>query len=75
MYGAVWCSHCQTEKASFGSSFQYVPYVECPESPNLCLEKGIEGYPTWVDENGVKYVGEQGLEKLSQISGCELPAN
>ena len=75
MYGAVWCSHCQTEKARFGSSFQYVPYVECPESPNLCLEKGIEGYPTWVDENGVKYVGEQGLKKLSQISGCELPAN
>ena len=72
MYGTVWCSHCKAEKARFGDSFKYVPYVECTENPNLCLEKGVEGYPTWIDENGLKYVGEQGLEKLSQISGCEL---
>jgi len=52
-----------------------VPYVECTENPNLCLEKGIESYPTWLDENGGKYIGEQGLERLSQISGCELPVN
>ncbi len=73
MYGAVWCSHCKAEKARFGDSFKYVPYVECTENPNQCLLKGVEGYPTWIDENGVKYVGEQGLEKLSKISGCELP--
>ncbi|MEK7088879.1 MAG: thioredoxin domain-containing protein [Patescibacteria group bacterium] len=75
MYGAVWCSHCKTEKARFGDSFKYVPYIECTENPNLCLEKGIDGYPTWIDEKGKKYAGEQGLEKLSEISGCELPAN
>lgn len=73
MYGAVWCSHCRAEKARFGNSFKYVPYVECTENPNLCVEKGIEGYPTWIDGNGVKYVGEQGLEKLSEISSCPLP--
>ena len=72
MYGTIWCSHCKAEKARFGDSFKYVPYVECTENPNLCLEKGVEDYPTWIDENGLKYVGEQGLEKLSQISGCEL---
>jgi len=75
MYGAVWCSHCKAEKERFGDSFKYVPYVECTENPNLCLEKGVEGYPTWIDESGVKYVGEQGLEKLSEISSCELPIN
>ena len=75
MYGAVWCSHCKTEKARFGDSFKYVPYVECTENPNLCLEKGVEGYPTWIDEKGEKYVGEQGLEKLSKISSCILPVN
>ena len=69
MYGAVWCSHCKAEKARFGDSFKYVPYVECTENPNQCLLKGVEGYPTWIDENGVKYVGEQGLEKLSKIIG------
>ncbi|MDD5152918.1 MAG: hypothetical protein PHS95_02930 [Candidatus Pacebacteria bacterium] len=75
MYGAVWCTHCKAEKALFGESFKYVPYVECTEDANLCLAKGIEGYPTWIDANGVKYTGEQSLEKLSEISGCELPAN
>lgn len=73
MYGAAWCSHCQTEKARFGDSFQYVLYVECPDNPNECLAKGVEGYPTWIDATGQKYIGEQGLEKLSEISGCELP--
>ncbi|PIP69176.1 hypothetical protein CO033_02515 [Candidatus Nomurabacteria bacterium CG_4_9_14_0_2_um_filter_32_10] len=75
MYGAVWCSHCNAEKARFQDSFKYVPYVECTENPNLCLEKGVEGYPTWIDKNGTKYAGEQGLEKLSEISSCELPTN
>jgi len=73
MYGAAWCSHCKAEKLRFEGSFKYVPYVECPENAQLCLEKGIEGYPTWIDENGEKYAGEQGLEKLAEISGCELP--
>jgi hypothetical protein len=75
MYGAVWCSHCKEEKARFGDSFKYVPYVECTENPNECLAKDIGSYPTWIDANGQKYVGEQGLEKLSEISGCQLPAN
>ena len=67
MYGTVWCSFCKKEKANFGNSFKYVPYVECTENPNLCLAKGIEGYPTWIDEKGQKYVGEQGLEKLKDV--------
>lgn len=75
MYGAVWCSHCKAQKALFGASFKYVPYVECTENPNLCLEKKVEGYPTWIDEKGTKYVGEQSLEKLAEISSCELPVN
>ncbi|MFA6586079.1 MAG: hypothetical protein WCS86_02870 [Candidatus Paceibacterota bacterium] len=75
MYGAVWCSHCKAEKALFGDSFKYVPYVECTEKADECLAKGIEGYPTWIDEKGVKYSGGQSLEKLSEISGCPLPIN
>jgi hypothetical protein len=75
MYGAVWCSACKAEKALFGDSFKYVSYVECTENPNECLAKGIEKYPTWIDEKEQKYVGVQGLEKLSEISGCQLPVN
>lgn len=72
MYGAAWCSHCQAEKLNFGDSFKYVPYVECTENPEACINKDIKGYPTWIDQAGKKYEGEQGLERLSQISGCPL---
>lgn len=73
MYGAYWCPHCQNEKKAFGDSFKYVPYVECTQETKLCLDKGINGYPTWIDANGKKYEGEQGLLGLSKISSCQLP--
>jgi hypothetical protein len=73
MYGAAWCSHCQNEKKAFEGSFKYVPYVECPDDPKKCLDKNVNAYPTWIFPDGKKLVGEQGLEKLSQESGCPLP--
>ncbi len=79
MYGADWCSHCQQEKANFKDAWQYINYVECPANPQKCLDAGIEGYPTWIFPStssgqvpGKKFVGYQGLEKLSQESGCQL---
>lgn len=72
MFGSEGCAHCANEKRRFGSSWKYVPYVECSDDPKLCLEKGIEGYPTWLLPDGTKLLGEQGLEKLSQASGCPL---
>lgn len=72
MYGAEWCVHCQNQKKLFGNSFKYVPYVECPENTKLCLDKGVDGYPTWIFPDGKKIEGEQTLEKLSQESGCTL---
>lgn len=75
MYGADWCSHCQNEKLAFGDSFRLVPYVECPQNIKACLDKGVEGYPTWILADGKKLVGERGLEKLSAESGCPLVKN
>ncbi|TSC85463.1 MAG: thioredoxin [Microgenomates group bacterium Gr01-1014_16] len=72
MYGADWCPHCQNQKKLFGSSFQYVPYVECPNVPKLCVDKGVNGYPTWI-LGDTKLEGEQSLAKLSEISSCPLP--
>lgn len=76
MYGAYWCGHCQNNKKIFGSSVQYISYIECdPNGQNseagLCAEKGIDGYPTW-EINGKFYPGEQSLSKLAQLSGCSL---
>ncbi len=72
MYGAEWCPHCQNEKKAFGDSFRYVPYVECPAQVAQCVALGIDAYPTWILGDGTRLVGEQGLEKLSEASGCIL---
>jgi len=53
MYGAYWCTHCQADKAAFGNSFKYVPYVECTEKVQECLAAGVEGYPTWIISNPI----------------------
>jgi len=50
MYGASWCPHCQQEKSYFGTSFKYIHYVECPDNTDLCIAKGVQGYPTWIQE-------------------------
>lgn len=72
MYGADWCSHCQNEKKAFGDAFKRVPYVECPDNPQKCIDAGIKGYPTWIWPDGKRLEGEQGLEKLAKESGCPL---
>jgi len=57
-YGAFWCTHCQDQKAEFGSAKQYLPYVECanPDSTQkqICKDNQIEGYPTWTFKDGIK---------------------
>ncbi len=73
MYGTYNCPHCLNEKKAFGSSFQYISYIECTQEPNKCVNAGISEVPTWVFSDGKKLVGEQGVEKLSQESGCPLP--
>lgn len=70
MYGAYWCTHCQNQKALFGSSFEKIKYVECTENEKECVEKGVEGYPTWILSDGTKLTGEQTLESLASSTGC-----
>ena len=72
MYGAYWCPHCQAQKKLFGDSFQYVPNVECTQQTALCLEKKIEGYPTWIAADGTRFSGQLTLEKISEITQCKL---
>ena len=71
MYGTEWCSHCQNQKKLFGKSFKFIDYIDCDRSKGLCLTNGIKGYPTW-KINGESYPGEQSLERLAQLSNCEL---
>lgn len=71
MYGTEWCSHCKAQKNMFGSSFQYVDYVDCDLRKDECTEAGVKAYPSWVI-NGTHYRGEQPLYKLASLAGCEL---
>ena len=58
-YGAFWCPHCQAQKKLFGSSVKFLPYIECstPDASSqtqICTDKKIESYPTWVFPNPIK---------------------
>ncbi|MFA5827625.1 MAG: thioredoxin domain-containing protein [Candidatus Paceibacterota bacterium] len=76
-YGAFWCVHCQEQKTEFGSSKQYLPYIECANSDNtqiqICIDKKIEGYPTWVFKDGSRLSGKLSLETLAEKTQCILP--
>ena len=72
MYGADTCSHCQNQKKLFGSSFQYITYVDCNKSSTQCSVAGIEKIPTWEFADSSKEVGEQTFEALSAKTNCVL---
>jgi glutaredoxin len=75
MYGAFWCPHCATQKELFGDAAKAVPYIECDPKgeaaqPQVCVDKGIQGYPTW-EINGELYTGTRTLKELATLSGFE----
>jgi len=77
MYGAYWCPHCDSQKQMFGDAVQHIDYVECDAEgenaqPQLCRDKGISGYPTWIIQ-GEKMTGVQSLESLASATGCQAP--
>ncbi|MFM7088347.1 MAG: thioredoxin domain-containing protein [Candidatus Paceibacterota bacterium] len=77
-YGAFWCPHCQTQKKMFGKSAKLLPYVECstPDGngqTQICMEKNIEGYPTWEFADGSRLNGEVSFAALAEKTGCEVP--
>lgn len=85
-YGAFWCPHCQAQKAMFGKSAKYLPYVECstPDSRGqlpICVNAGVTSYPTWEFATGTtasttstyRVTGEVELSELAEKTNCELP--
>jgi hypothetical protein len=77
MYSAWWCPHCQDQKKLFGNSFQHIDNTECsdPGSKNMnqiCKDAGVEGYPTWVFDDGSRESGRLSLEQLSDRTDCQI---
>jgi len=78
MYGTFWCPHCAKTKKKFGESFRHINYVECDpngenEQSELCLEKEIDKYDTWVFSDGSRFISEPSFKELSEGSGCPAP--
>jgi hypothetical protein len=79
MYGAFWCPHCQEQKEEFGSSFEYVNYIECGVKGDLhaqtpvCKAAGINHYPTWEFPDKTRIEGKESFQSLSDRTGCTLP--
>ena len=78
MYGLYWCPHCADQKRLFGTSFEYVPYVECAirgskEMAPECKAAGAKLFPSWQFGAEPPKEGVQSLQELSQKSGCSLP--
>ena len=75
MYGLYWCTHCADQKKMFGSSFQYVPYIECgvkgsrQEQPQ-CVQANVKNFPTWEFPGGSRHEGVLPLKDISERSGC-----
>ena len=75
MYGASWCPHCQALKATFGNSFQYVKYVECPENiVALIRELTAIRHGFWAQRLiDVGFAGDATMQLLASSTGCVLP--
>ena len=75
-YGTSWCPFCQQQKEMFGKSQKYLHYVECSggRSGSIseeCRNLGIQSVPAWINE-GETYQGLQQLDRLAEITGCEI---
>lgn len=78
MYGSFLCAHCDDQKKLFGSSFRYVPYVECSVRGSRqmtfpCIAAQIRYTPTWIFADSERRTGLQSLKDLSAKTGCTLP--
>jgi len=78
MYGLYWCPHCLEQKAMFGQSFHYIPYVECAikgssELAPECKVAGAKLFPSWQFGLDPPKEGILSMETLSDKTGCGLP--
>jgi Thioredoxin len=81
-YGSFWCPHCQAQEKDFQASRQTLEniglYVECstPDASGqtqICIDKKIQSYPTWIFADGSQLSGEIPLQQLADKTSCVLP--
>ena len=74
MYGLDTCSSCLHQKKIFGEAFEHVNYVNCNFDQESCRVNRISRVPKWI-VRGEKMEGNvQTFDRLSEVTGCVLPA-
>lgn len=74
MYGAYWCQNCKKQKKWFGDAFEHITEIECDPrgenaQPELCVEKEIEGTPTWIwDKDGEEIKRLSGATRIDELA-------
>ena len=69
LYASSTCPHCKAQKDLFKDAVQHLNITECIEEPEKC--NGLLGVPAWMI-NGKLVYGEQTIEQLDELSGCEI---
>lgn len=69
LYTKLGCTHCETQKKMFGESYQHLTLVDCFYEIETCMNKSIQGTPTWIID-GKQYIGVQDIETLKRVTGC-----
>jgi hypothetical protein len=81
-YGAFWCPHCAAQEKDLQMTRQELEtiglYTECstPDAngqTQICIDKKITGYPTWIFADGSQLTGEIPLQQLANKTSCTLP--
>ncbi len=77
-YGTHWCPACTAQKEMFGEAAKYLPYIECasdrasPQELAMCEEANVRSIPDWRFPDGRQEPGMLSLERLTELSGCQL---
>jgi glutaredoxin len=74
-YGSPTCSHCNNQKAYFGSEIVDFAYIDCSENSELCSKMGIEGVPYHYainknTQNVTILMGEQTIDAIFDATQC-----
>lgn len=71
LYGRPDCPACQKQRGMFKDEFEYVNYVDCSSSEQLCSRKNIGKVPTW-EIDGQRFTRVLSIQELSRLSECNF---
>jgi len=69
MYGTSWCPYCKEEKSVLGWHKNYVEFIDCDQSKDVCVEKHISGYPTILLDDGTQLFPDT-LSNMARFTAC-----